>query len=55
MGNFRRRGANHLIPIHGGNSTTKDWAILLEAGAIVGLSPDCFGDLSETKRAGAMA
>jgi len=39
MGMLRRRGANHLIPIHRDNSTTKDWAILLEAGTIVGPSP----------------
>jgi hypothetical protein len=39
MGILRRRGANHLIPIHRDNSATKDWAILLEAGTIVGPSP----------------
>jgi hypothetical protein len=32
MGIFRKRAANHLIPIHPDNSKTKDWAILLEAG-----------------------
>jgi len=39
MSILRKRPANHLIPIHRDNSTTKDWAILLEAGTIVGPSP----------------
>ncbi len=39
MGLLRRGAANHYIPIHRDNSTTKDWAILLEAGTIVGPSP----------------
>jgi hypothetical protein len=40
MSIFRRRGASHLIPIHPDNATKKDWIILLEAGTIVGPSPD---------------
>ncbi len=39
MSIFRKGVANHLIPIHRDNSRTKDWAILLEAGTIVGPSP----------------
>ena len=39
MSVLRKRAPNHLIPIHRDNSTTKDWAILLEAGTIVGPSP----------------
>jgi hypothetical protein len=39
MGILRRGTANHLIPIHRDNATTKDWAILLEAGTIVGPAP----------------
>jgi hypothetical protein len=40
MSIFRRKGAGHLIPIHPDNATKKDWIILLEAGTIVGPSPD---------------
>jgi hypothetical protein len=40
MGIFRRKMPSHLIPIHRDNSTKKDWVILLEAGTIVGPSPD---------------
>ncbi len=39
MSIFRKRVAHRLIPIHSDNSRTKDWAILLEAGTIVGPSP----------------
>jgi hypothetical protein len=36
---FRRKSSNDLVPIHPDNSSSKDWAILLEAGTIVGPSP----------------
>jgi hypothetical protein len=36
---FRRKRSNDLVPIHPDNSSSKDWAILLEAGTIVGPSP----------------
>jgi hypothetical protein len=35
---FRKKPANDLVPIHPDNSSSKDWAILLEAGTIVGAS-----------------
>ena len=37
---FRRKVPRHLIPIHPDNATSKDWIILLEAGTIVGPSPE---------------
>jgi len=40
MGVFRKRAPHHLIPINSDNATSKDWVILLEAGTIVGPSPD---------------
>jgi hypothetical protein len=40
MGIFRRRVPNNYIPIHPDNLRKKDWAILLEAGTIIGPSPD---------------
>lgn len=40
MGLFRRKKPNHLIPIHPHNVGSKDWLILLEAGTIVGPSPE---------------
>jgi hypothetical protein len=40
MGIFRRKTRNHLIPIHPHNVGSKDWLILLEAGTIVGPSPE---------------
>jgi hypothetical protein len=40
MGIFRRNAPMHLIPIHSANITNKDWIILLEAGTIVGPSPE---------------
>jgi hypothetical protein len=40
MGIFRRKPQNHLIPIHPHNVGSKDWVILLEAGTIVGPSPE---------------
>jgi hypothetical protein len=39
VGLFRKRTLNHLIPIHPDNIGNKDWVILLEAGTIVGPSP----------------
>jgi hypothetical protein len=39
MGLFRRK-ATHLIPVNPLNAASKDWVILLEAGTIVGPSPD---------------
>ena len=40
MGIFRRKAPRHLIPVHPDNATRKDWVILLEAGTIVGPSPE---------------
>ena len=40
MGLFRRKVPRHLIPIHPDNATSKDWVILLEAGTIIGPSPE---------------
>lgn len=40
MGILRRKVPAHLIPIHPDNATKKDWIILLEAGTIVGPSPE---------------
>ena len=40
MGIFRRKTPNHLVPIDQDNTTSKDWVILLEAGTIVGPSPE---------------
>jgi hypothetical protein len=40
MGFFRRKVPSHLIRMHPDNTTSKDWVILLEAGTIVGPSPD---------------
>jgi len=40
MGIFRRRVPSHLIPVHPDNARKKDWVILLEAGTIVGPSPE---------------
>ncbi len=40
MGLFRRSVPSHFIPIHRDNIASKDWVILLEAGTIVGPSPD---------------
>src|SRR5258708_34007646 len=37
---FRRKVPSHLIRIHPDNATSKDWVILLEAGTIVGPSPE---------------
>jgi hypothetical protein len=40
MSIFRRKERYHLIPIHPHNVGNKDWLILLEAGTIVGPSPE---------------
>src|SRR5262245_61161863 len=40
MGIFRRKVPSHLIPVHPDNAGKKDWVILLEAGTIVGPSPE---------------
>jgi hypothetical protein len=40
MGIFRRKVPSHYIPIHRDNAANKDWVILLEAGTIVGPSPE---------------
>jgi hypothetical protein len=37
---FRRTVPSHLVPLHRDNITSKDWVILLEAGTIVGPSPE---------------
>jgi hypothetical protein len=40
MGIFRKKVPDHLVPIHAHNIDSKDWIILLEAGTIVGPSPE---------------
>ena len=40
MGILRRKAPAHLIPVHRDNAAKKDWIILLEAGTIVGPSPE---------------
>jgi hypothetical protein len=40
MGLFGRRATKHLIPVSPDNAASNDWVILLEAGTIVGPSPD---------------
>jgi hypothetical protein len=40
MGLFQRQVPGHYIPIHQDNIGSKDWVILLEAGTIVGPSPE---------------
>ena len=48
MGIFRRKVPNHYIPIHPDNVSKKDWVIILEAGTIIGSSPEktpsCYGN-----------
>jgi len=39
VGLFQRKTSNDLISIHADNISNKDWVILLEAGTIVGPSP----------------
>ena len=40
MGLFRRKASNHLVRVHPDNVRSKDWLILLEAGTIIGPSPE---------------
>ena len=40
MGVFRTKASTHLIPVSPDNAASDDWVILLEAGTIVGPSPD---------------
>ena len=40
MSLFRTKEPTHLIPVTPENATSKDWVVLLEAGTIVGQSPD---------------
>jgi len=40
MGLFQGKVSSHPIRIHPDNATSKDWVILLEAGTIVGPSPE---------------
>jgi hypothetical protein len=40
MGLFKRTVASHLVPVHRHNVAKKDWVVLLEAGTIVGPSPE---------------
>src|SRR6476469_6486648 len=42
MGPFRWNVSSQLIRIHPDNVTSKDWVILLEAGTIIGPSPERF-------------
>jgi hypothetical protein len=37
---FQREVPRHLIEIHPDNATSRDWIVLLEAGTIVGPSPE---------------
>jgi hypothetical protein len=40
MSIFRRKVSRHQIPIHPDNVRNKDWIILLEAGTMVGPTPE---------------
>ena len=40
MGIFQRKVPSNFIPVHPDNAAKKDWVILLEAGTIVGPSPE---------------
>jgi hypothetical protein len=40
MGLLRRKVPGHYIPVHADNIAKKDWIIVLEAGTIVGPSPE---------------
>jgi hypothetical protein len=40
MGLFRTRAPSHLIPVNSQNAASSDWVILLEAGTIIGPSPE---------------
>ena len=37
---FRRKVPSHFVRIHSDNAKSKDWIILLEAGTIIGPSPE---------------
>jgi hypothetical protein len=49
MGIFRKRQPTHLIPVSTDNAASKDWVILLEAGTIVGPSPERLRVASSTQ------
>ena len=36
---FRRKLSNDLVPVHPDNTSNNDWVILLEAGTIIGPTP----------------
>jgi hypothetical protein len=40
MGIFRRNVPRHFVPVHPYNIASKDWVILLEAGTIIGPTPE---------------
>jgi hypothetical protein len=40
VGVFRKETSSDLVPVHPDNVVNKDWVILLEAGTIVGPSPE---------------
>jgi len=40
MSFLRRKRVSHLVPIHPDNAANKDWLIVLEAGTIIGPSPE---------------
>jgi hypothetical protein len=40
VGLFRKETSSDLVPVHPDNVVNKDWVILLEAGTIVGPSPE---------------
>lgn len=40
MGLFQTNVPSHLIPVNRQNTTSNDWVILLEAGTIIGPSPE---------------
>ena len=40
MGLFRTKVPSRLIPVNSHNATSSDWVILLEAGTIIGPSPE---------------
>jgi hypothetical protein len=40
MGLFRTKVPSHLIPVNSENVASSDWVILLEAGTIIGPSPE---------------
>ena len=40
MGLFRRKVPSDFVPVHPANAANKDWVIVLEAGTIIGPSPE---------------